>query len=86
MEMEREVSGSTSYSQTWPLFAQRLQEGRTPSHCCRDQFNNILFVASLSDECLLTFALPRWQATHAALTCARFGLVKGGFCGSDAWN
>jgi hypothetical protein len=32
MEMEREVSGSTSYSQTWPRLAHRLQDGLVPSH------------------------------------------------------
>jgi len=32
MEMEREVSGSTSYSQTWPRFAHLLQDGLVPSH------------------------------------------------------
>jgi hypothetical protein len=88
--MEREVSGSTSYSQTWPRLAHRLQDGLVPSHL-EEVVSTVaaegdVYCVNTVDRCnVLTFAFPRWQATHAALTCARLGLVTEAAL-DDSWG
>lgn len=67
-DVKRVVSGSTSYSQETPFVAQRMHEGRLPSHCHSVSFHSLFGPILSCIKAQFTLALCVWQVLHAIVT------------------